>query len=1027
MRHALLILLPVLATSALHGEPARLHGGYYTAERLANARRNAAGTDWGRALRDQAVTQSAPWLARTDADLWALVPGQALGRCIDVTLDRRQATDKRLGCLVCGAKIFAFGSYPYNPDVAHETWKLTCPACGAVFPTNDFGAYYRSAIDEHGVFNPAKGDRRLLFNAAHPDPKDPLHRFGVDDGYGFVDAQGREHRFIGYYAWKHWMWLQSGLKALADAFVLTGDRRYAHKAAILLDRIADIYPDMDFKPYADRGWFHSDANLGHGKIEGQIWETNVLRKLAEDYDAVLSGTKGDAELFAFLAQQGQRFQLPRPKGTRELFVQNVDEGLLRCGFNAVVAGQVCGNEGMHQLTVVACALALNTQPESGRWLDWIFEPKGGALPGLLTGLLDRDGLSNEAAPGYAHFLGQCMAEVGFRLADYPAYNRHDVFREYPQLRRTFTAAARTAALGYAVPNLGDTGATGLISSSPISPTFIAKGFRYTGDPDAAVAAWRANGNSARGLGRDLFAADPEAVNREIERLGARAGPRPAEGDLLTGFGLALLESGRPDANFSLVCNYGRTVHHGHLDQLNFDLLGFGCWLTPDLGYPEFATSWPSRDEWTINTLAHNTVSVDGAPQVAGWGGQVRLFERLPGFQVVQLEARRAYPQTRDYSRTMLMIDVGGTSAGAGIYVVDIFHAAGGRDQVYSFHGPPGVTTTTGLNVASQETGTYAGATIPFATPSGKFPKGYSYLYQVRRDLHPPASFEVDWAAAPGYRGLTQGNGVHVRLHVLTPCADVALAAGDPPQDRDENPRRLDYALLHRTGTDLDSTFVTVIEPYRRSPIIKSVQRLPTDRDGEVALRVELTNGMTDRVWVKPTGPSTPLVTPKEGISSGIGFVRESGGVPVVAALVDGGELVRGSVHLTSPGVLGGRVVRMNRELTGGGWLDVDARLPTDGSLTGRLLLIANDRERDAAYVIQGVRQEGALTRIDCGPIAFVRGYRGSRAVVRTERVPASYDQGYEFDFEPGAAFTIPLGTAWTAGSGATTPPRALAR
>ena len=1026
MRHRLFILFSILAASTMHAEPARIHGGYYTAERLANAHRNAAGSDWGRALRDQAVTQAQPWIERSDADLWSLVPGQDLGRCIDVTLDRRMAADKRLGCLVCGAKIFTFGSYPYNPDVAHQTWKLTCPSCGAVFPTNDFGRYYRSAIDEHGVFNPANGDRRLLFNAAHPDPKDPRHLFGVDDGFGFVDANGREHRFIGYYAWKHWMWLQGGLKALADAYVLTGDRRYAHKAAVLLDRIADVYPTIDFKPYADRGWFHSDANLGHGKIEGQIWETNVLRKLAEDYDAVLSGTEGDAELFAFLAQQGRRYQLPRPKGTRDLFVQNVDEGLLRCGFKAVAAGQICGNEGMHQLTVAACALALNTMPESARWLDWIFEANGGALPGLLTELLDRDGLSNEAAPGYAHFLGQCVAEVAFRLADYPPYDHHDVFREFPQLRRTFTAAARTAALGFAVPNLGDSGATGLISSGPISPAFMAKGFRYTHDPDAAVAAWRTNGNSSRGLGRDLFAADPEALGREIERLGSQAGPRPAEGDLLTGFGLALLESGRPDTNFALACNYGRTVHHGHLDQLNFDLLGFGCWLTPDLGYPEFATSWPSRDEWTINTLAHNTVSVDGAPQALGWGGRVRLFERLRGFKVVQLESSRAYPQMKEYGRTMLMIDAG-TPAEAGVYVVDIFRAVGGRDHVYSFHGPPGVTMTSGLTLASQDTGTYAGPGVPFATPSGRFPKGYSYLYQVRRDPHPAASFTVDWAAEPGYRGSTQGEGMHLRLHALTPCEDVALAAGDPPQDRDDNPRRIDYALLHRTGTELESTFVTVIEPYRRSPFIKSVQRLPAASDGQVALRIELSNGMVDHVWFNPAESSAPLSAHDEGVSSGIGYVRESGGVPVAAALVNGRELVRGSVHLTSPGALRGRVVRMNRELTGGGWLCVDTRLPTDGSLTGHLLIVANNGERDAAYLIHGVAQEGGLTRIDCGPIAFVHGYRGPRATVRSERLPVDYGGGYEFDFEPGAAFTIPLGTAWNVGSGPTAPRRDSAR
>ncbi|MCL4177235.1 MAG: hypothetical protein KJ072_05770 [Verrucomicrobia bacterium] len=36
----------------------------------------------------------------------------------------------------------------------------------------------------------------LLFNAAHPDPSDPRHRFGVDDEEGFVQ-DGQRWRFIG--------------------------------------------------------------------------------------------------------------------------------------------------------------------------------------------------------------------------------------------------------------------------------------------------------------------------------------------------------------------------------------------------------------------------------------------------------------------------------------------------------------------------------------------------------------------------------------------------------------------------------------------------------------------------------------------------------------------------------------------------------------------------------------------------------------------------------------------------------------
>jgi hypothetical protein len=34
---------------------------------------------------------------------------------------------------------------------------------------------------------------------------------------------------------------------LANAYTVTGDRVYAHKAGMMLDRVADLYPTFDFK------------------------------------------------------------------------------------------------------------------------------------------------------------------------------------------------------------------------------------------------------------------------------------------------------------------------------------------------------------------------------------------------------------------------------------------------------------------------------------------------------------------------------------------------------------------------------------------------------------------------------------------------------------------------------------------------------------------------------------------------------------------------------------------------------------
>lgn len=1005
IRAVLVVLIGVTSASGA----AREYGGQFTAERLKNLRANCERYDWGRQIRKKAIAAAAPWVAKSDEELWAMVPGQDLPRTIDTTLDRTvKGGPLRLGCLKCGDKINRFGNYPYEPDFTHKPWKLTCPSCGAVFPTNDFGKYYASGIDERGVFDPKKADRSLLYNTEHPDPHDPLHTYGVDDGFGYIDANGRGHRFVAYYAWKYWAYIEGGISALASAYEYTGDPRYAHKAAVLLDRIADVYPDMDWKPYADRGFYHSDGNTGEGKVQGRIWETSDARNLADNYDRILSGTVGDEALFAFLKRQSEKYKTPLPKGTRDLFVANVDERILREIFRSVLAGKIEGNEGMHQMSVTAAAMALDTEPETTQWLDWLFAPNGGAIPGLIVSRFDRDGFAPEGAPGYALLWGGSLSDLAFRLAEYPKYTKHDILKDFPQFRAYFTAAYCMAALGVATPNLGDTGSTGSVGRVAVNPAVMAMGYRFTKDPEIAVATYRANNNSAVGLVRDLSLADPEALANEIESVAKSAGPRPSGSSLMTGFGLATVETGTGDNAMALCCNYGRTLYHAHKDQLNFDLFACGHWLAPDLGYPEFATAMPSRSEWNNNTISHNTVTVDGATQVENYGGHTRFFKSLPGFNAFEIEAPGAYPKIKEYARTMLTIDAPGGRA----YVVDLFRVVGGKDHLYSFHGPPGEVSVESLSVVPQSGGTYAGTGVNFGGWAKGFPPGYQFLYDVRRDAQPPDSFTVDWHADPGYRDLKRDD-VHVRLHALTECADVALANGDPPQNKAGNPRRLTYALLHRTGEkSLESTFVSVIEPYRGMPFIKSVNRISPAEEGRAAIRVELADGTTDTILYNAgSGP----MQAGTGISMDgrVGFIRESGGRVARAVVVEGSSLNAGGIHLESRPALTGKVVRMNKELDGGGVIWVDAALPSDGSLVGQQLVVRNDNERDACYTIRSVSKDGDLTKVDCGPISFVRSYAGPTMKLRGQSVPKDYAHGYVYDFKEGDGFAIPMHADWT--------------
>lgn len=1011
MRKRLLSMLLMLVLSfpspAQQVSATRIFGGQYSEARIKNLRNNCRKFEWAGQQLKEAVENARPWLAKTDEELWAMVPGQELPRTIDVGYDKFASGPKFVGCIVCGDQILQYGNYPYDPEFEKKPWKLTCPSCKTVFPTNDFGKYYQSAIDEHGLFDPTRGDTSLLFNTDHPDPKDPLHKFGVDNGFGYVH-NGRAYKYIGYYAWKYWRYINSGLTALANAFLYTGDQRYAHKAAILLDRIADVYPAMDWKPYASRGWYHSDGTTGRGKIEGSIWETSVIQGVADAYDKILSGTQNDPALYAFLQQQSRKYKLPNPKGTRELFVANVDEGLLKTTFQAVVDHRIRGNQGMYQYTVAVCALALNTNPLTTRWLDWLFEPDGGAIPELMINRFDRDGTSDEGAPGYALIWGGKISALGGLLLAYPTYTNHNIFRDFPQFKNVYTAAYRMAALGKAIPNIGDAGSTGLASIRDANPRFMAQGYLYTGDRDIAIAAYRANGYSAKGLGLDIFSEDPASANREIQKLGTAAGPRPTGGYLMSGFGLSLLETGSGSSGVALATNYGRTMHHAHRDMLNFDLFAFGHWLTPDLGYPEFATNIPSVTEWTRSTISHNVVFVNKQPQRSVWSGHTRLFKQLKDFGVVELDGRAAYPDLKEYSRTLFL--AGGTgSTDSNAYVIDIFRVKGGKDHVFSFHGPPGTVSTSGLRLQAQEKGSYAGTDIVKGTKASGFPQGYSFLYNVEKDSRPPGHFIADWKAASGYRGLTDQDDIHLRLHTLTPSDDVALADGDPPQNKPGNPKTLRYMLMHRTGTDLTSNFISMLEPYRNQPFIRSVERLDNGDDETIIIRVNKMNGAIDYLLYNPSSKNTVKLPNGIVMEGTIGYITEKNDKVTRAVLINGTLLRYKKINLQSAGAIEGKVVKMYRGLGGEGWIVADSKSPINTTVIGEQLIIETTGERDACYQIRDIKKEGKLTRIFFGPATFVSNIKSGNTT------DTDSTQNRRYDFEEGASFQISRHAVWDAG------------
>lgn len=810
----------------------------YTPERVGNARRNIARYDWAKAQRDRTVADAGLFGNQSDDFLWNLPTSQEIPRGITTSLE--------YGCPNCGKAIEKFGNYPWKVDVIAKPWKIECPNCGEVFPKNDFGKFYESGKDANGVFHYDKADRALLFNVDHPDPKDPLHNYGVDDTMGYKDGKGRVYRIVGYYGhYGSWAAAASAMRNFRDAYVYTGDVKWARKATILLYRVAEFYPDMDYSVWSKRGFYNSDGNSGMGKIYGRIWEPGLADAFITTYDAIYP-MLGDSQLLTDLSKRtGKTITATDQRGF-------VEKNIVREVHDGIINHTIEGNEGMYQLVMARAAICLDEPGTTDEWLDWIFADgdvrhggkSGGNMVGIFRDKVDDDGFGEEASPGYNSIWRGEFRNIAELLQLYPRYTRHGIVN-VPKYAKMFEAPVRLTCADRYAPNIGDYHNAGSPGLAAIGVNDLAYAYRTFKDPKFAQMAYFVNGNRADGIRMDIFDPEPEAIKSEIESVVKERGPYAFKTDNMASYGCALLRSGAGDSKRALSLYYGRNIGHGHKDTLNIELFAHGLSLMPDLGYPEYATNWPSRYEWTEHTISHNTVTVDRFRQETNLLGRANFVVEGKGVSAAEISSSAAYPQTSLYQRTVAMIDVSDTDS----YVVDIFRVKGGKEHMYSLHGAEGEVETEGLNLVDQPKGTLAGESVePYADlglSANGWAKatGYQYLYDVRRDTKPSAQPAVTYKVVDTHHALKEPKDVRLRINLISPPGEVILAHGDPPRNKPGNPRRLWYVLSPHSASE--STFVSVIEPYVGSRTISKIER--SDDGNTVTLTITTASGRVDTV------------------------------------------------------------------------------------------------------------------------------------------------------------------------------------
>lgn len=786
----------------------------YPRELRERAIQNARQYDWARDIRDRIVARARPWLETSDDDLWNAMVGPDITRTWMVWSDGF--------CPQCKNDV---KMYNWIIDIWSQPFKVRCPNCQTLFPTNDFSAYYRTGLNENGLFDPKRADRSLLFNSQHPDPGDPLHLFGVDDGEGYVENDHR-WRFIGYYLVAG-QWRQKivgGCRALGEAYMATGDIRYARKAAILLDRVADLYPTFDFKT---QGLVYEKA--GH---EGYVtvWHDacEEARELAQVYDQIFDGIADDAQLVTFLSQKAKAFHLSNPKNKFSGVQNNIEDGILL--HTLTHRKRIESNYPRTPIALLTIETVLDWPNNRDRILQLLSE--------IVETSVKEDGMTGEKGLcGYSTIFPRSFAELMGRFDRLDSSLLDDLFKRYPDLHKTYRFHIDTWCLDRYYPHEGDCGSfasqslsyCGAACSKPAQNAepsmfyFLWRMFELTRDPVFVQVLYKENGQSIEGLPHDLCAESPERFQKQVDDVIREEGREIKVNDVhLEEWGLSILRSGAGDSRRAVWLDHDAGGRHSHRDGLNLGLFAYGIDLLPDFGYPPVGYGgWSApKAVWYTRTAAHNTVVVDGKEQTGG-KGKTALWGAGKQFDIVRVSAPQLI-QGASYERTIAKVDL----SGCNFYLIDLFTVRGGTEHAYFLSSTFGLVQTQGLNLNAATDYGYDTETKDF-----------------RSDPNPAPGWYADWTIDDRFHAAPAGSEIHLRYTGLTPDAEVALgkcwidASGSFGGAAEWIPR----LMIRRKAesTPLDSRFFGVLEPYDKQPLIESIQPL--------RLKTEEQNGMVVRL------------------------------------------------------------------------------------------------------------------------------------------------------------------------------------
>ncbi|HCL27089.1 MAG TPA: hypothetical protein DIC52_01465 [Candidatus Latescibacteria bacterium] len=796
------------------------------------------------------------WLDQDDDTLWRQLPVAEFPRAHYVNVHQ--------GCPTCGTAIFAHGGfYPWTRNHRPGDLRSTCPACAAIFPSNDL------RINDF-----SSGDF-------------------VDDGFGWFDDEGHVFLFaatchrelVGQYS--------GAIRTITDHLRRQPtDIDVARRLGLMLLRwsLEEVYvaaapqfrhgPSQEVERPWDGGpvdWAGMEdpitALYRKGSLAYAIDVPNVTVALALAYDTAWPLLRDDDEWIARASAQGL------PLADADAGCQLIEEALC-CLLQCAIDGGALSNKPGTSLGVLSALRALD-RDDTTNVMDWLYDRSPDRLRVFVSNNFTIDGQPPEATGGYndTHTRGVFELEhqvAALRVLQPGAYplSRFPSITDDPRLERLVSAPYDVTMLGRIPFHFGDGGSSGV--QQPLND-------------------------------RDLLAPLDEATLERAVALGSDAArgllDKRHRNEALTpgstvhdGVGFAILRTDESPERAAAGIIYGDAPWHRHQDLLDVQLFAYDRPFLSALGYPQ---SWAHVNSWEGNWATHNSVwsVVDGVEplqlpfdtpwhflkEIAGRGRLVRVL-RTEGVQVVEIEASRWVFDTDamrwmqpgvSYRRLIAFVETGGQ----GVALVDLARIHGGDEHWRMCRGLEGTLQLQGAGKQPQS-GTLAGRDIE-----------RGQLDAVRHGDHLGLAWMDDVDLIEGgdaIRGTwtsVHDDQAHLDLHILrtTPGTQLRSARAASVMDSPER-SRYNYRTLawQRTAPGDSTTCVDLLfEPRIDTSALTATRTIGADIEtaSAVALRTE-TREIT-LYWSPDRGPDevtifddgTELQGPLAVASSGLTRMR----------------------------------------------------------------------------------------------------------------------------------------------------------